>query len=113
MVLVGVFLEMDAEVGGTASERDIDRPVNFPDNAGPIANGPLAVISASCRGIPRPLPLPLPSSVLRDDGADSCRKLPNQSIDPISWGTNGFCFPEDKSGILPNYEAKEHTPSFF
>jgi hypothetical protein len=59
--MTGGFLDVDAEVGSATSERGIDRPAIFPDNAGPMANGPLAVISAACRGIPRPLPLPFPS----------------------------------------------------
>ena len=84
MVLIGALLEMDAE--GPAPEQDIDRPATFPDKAGPIANGPLAVISVACRGIPRPLPFPFPSSgfsALRDDGADSYQRLLNQNKETI------------------------------
>lgn len=47
---------------GAKLDRGTERRALFPANAGPIANGPLAVISTSgLGGPPRPLPLPLPS----------------------------------------------------
>jgi hypothetical protein len=42
-------------------DRGTERLALFPANAGPMAKGPLAVISDSGRDVPRPLPCPEPS----------------------------------------------------